>query len=123
MNILIVLAILLAHWIADFIMQTNEQATGKSINNYLLTQHVGSYTAYMCASIGALQLMTGTFDLLNLAIFSVITFSCHWITDYFTSRLNTKLWKKGDTHNFFVSIGFDQWLHTVQLLLTYKLLF
>jgi hypothetical protein len=54
--------------------------------------------------------------------FGFITFIFHTITDYFTSRLNSKLWKKGDVHNFFVSIGFDQVLHYVQLFLTYKLL-
>jgi hypothetical protein len=54
--------------------------------------------------------------------FWLITFVCHTITDYFTSRLNSRLWAKGDVHNFFVSIGFDQVLHYVQLFTTYYLL-
>lgn len=32
---------------------------------------------------------------------------------------NPKLWAKGDVHNFFVSVGFDQVLHYTQLFLTY----
>jgi len=30
---------------------------------------------------------------------------------------------KGDVHNFFLSIGFDQVLHYVQLFVTYQILF
>ena len=55
--------------------------------------------------------------------FFFITFLSHTITDYFTSRINKKLWEKGDTHNFFVFVGLDQILHYFQLFLTYKLLF
>ena len=80
-----------------------------------------------------------------IVIFAGITFICHTITDYFTSRLNSKLWAKATywgsdemkrlypidcpenkhgkyVHNFFVSIGFDQVLHYIQLFLTYSLL-
>lgn len=58
----------------------------------------------------------------NMYWFVPITFIFHTITDYFTNRLNSKLWAKGDVHNFFVSVGFDQCLHYVQLFLTYYLL-
>lgn len=54
--------------------------------------------------------------------FPVITFMFHWITDYFTSRVNTSLHKAGKIHEFFVSIGFDQWLHYFQLFMAYSLL-
>jgi hypothetical protein len=57
-----------------------------------------------------------------LLLFPIITFIAHTITDYFTSRLNAKLWAKGNVHNFFVSIGFDQYLHYLQLFITYSLL-
>lgn len=43
--------------------------------------------------------------------------------DYFTSRLNSKLWAQGRTHDFFVAVGFDQVLHYIQLILTYVLIF
>jgi len=36
--------------------------------------------------------------------------------------INAKLWAKGDVHNFFVSIGFDQVLHYIQLFITFKYL-
>lgn len=113
---------MLLHWGSDFVLQTDKQAKGKSSSNYWLTQHVGNYTAAMTLFLGCFLLGAGKFDIFTLAVFSVITFTCHWITDYFTSRLNKRLWEKGDVHNFFVSIGFDQWLHYVQLIITYKLL-
>jgi hypothetical protein len=55
-------------------------------------------------------------------LFVLITFIAHTITDYFTSRLNSKLWQQGKVHNFFISVGFDQVLHYIQLFTTYYLL-
>ena len=55
-------------------------------------------------------------------LFAVITFVCHTITDYITSRLSSYFWNKGDRHNTFVVIGWDQFSHIAQLLLTYQLL-
>lgn len=57
-----------------------------------------------------------------LFVFWGITFITHTFIDYFTSRLNAKLWEKKQVHNFFASVGFDQLLHFVQLILTYKFL-
>lgn len=117
--------VLIVHWFADFILQTNWQALNKSSSNEALTSHVSTYSVcwllpmFLLFWIGPFNLFGGV----ALAIvFSSITFLTHWITDYYTSRLNAKLWKKGDTHNFFVSVGFDQILHYTQLFLTYLLL-
>lgn len=40
-----VLSILLTHFVADFIFQTDKQATSKSSSNYWLTMHAISYSA------------------------------------------------------------------------------
>ena len=125
--ILFVFAIIFIHWIADFVFQTHEQAVNKSTNNWYLTKHVFTYTATWFVVIGLIVILYNHFDIelvrgLNnypqLLWFIPITFVSHWITDYYTSRLNSYLWKKGDVHNFFVSVGFDQILHYVQLFLT-----
>jgi hypothetical protein len=42
----------------------------------------------------------------------------HWITDYFTSRLNAHLWQAKRTKAFWIGIGADQLIHTTTLLLT-----
>jgi len=62
---------------------------------------------------------TTTWYVIYSLLFMGITFICHTATDYFTSRVNAKLWEKGQVHNFFVSIGFDQYLHYIQLFVTF----
>lgn len=123
-SVLSVLVILAIHYVGDFIFQTEWQARNKSKNNAALTSHVGTYT--MTWIVPMLIMFSTSAHVLTaffLAIlFAGITFVCHWTTDYFTSRINAKLWAKGNTHGFFVSLGFDQLLHFTQLLLTFVLL-
>lgn len=127
MNIHLVLSILFVHWIADFVVQTDRQAKEKSSNSWQLTRHVFSYT--LCffvafALFAAYQnhighLSASSFGLTpTICFFFPITFVCHWATDYVTSRVNAMLWRDKRVHLFFVSIGFDQFLHFSQLLLT-----
>lgn len=139
----VVLAIILIHWLADFVFQTDKMAKGKSKNWEDLLEHT------LCYSV--IWLIIGTFysiylgNYWNGVYFALITFIAHTITDYFTSRLNSKLAPKEETimlkwdinqkeepfirfpngrsyHNLFVNIGFDQVLHYTQLLLTYYIL-
>lgn len=103
--------ILFAHFVADFIGQSDYMAKGKSSSNLILAYHIVVYT-------GLLALMTGFSNpgwaLLNGAI--------HFVVDYFTSRASSKLYKSGKIHWFFVVIGFDQFIHTATLLLTWSYL-
>ncbi len=123
-SIWIILWIILVHWVADFVFQTHEQSINKSKSWKYLIEHTLTYSTiwYVLSMLlwPAGHIMS--WYVLNSIYFTSITFVCHTITDYFTSRLNSKLWIKGDTHNFFVSIGFDQVLHYIQLFLTYLLL-
>ncbi len=99
LNIIIcILYIILTHWVADFILQTNHMAERKSTSNYILGIHNTIWV--------------------NLLAY-VLIFSTHWITDYFTSRKNSVLWKNKQVHDFFVMIGFDQTLNYYQLVLIY----
>lgn len=113
MNLIEIFSIILIHWFADFVLQTDKQAKGKSKNWLDLLQHTVNY------SLVFLFISFFILPELNPIWFFLITFTCHTITDYFTSRLNSKLWSEGKVHNFFVSIGFDQVLHYVQLFTTY----
>lgn len=122
MNLIEIFSIILIHWFADFVLQTDKQAKGKSKNWSDLLSHTGIYSlVWLIPSLIIFfnQLEIGIIKALS---FVLITFIAHTITDYFTSRLNSKLWAKGDTHNFFVSVGFDQVLHYIQLFTTYYLL-
>lgn len=116
-----IFSILIIHWIADFVLQTDKQAKGKSKNWSDLLEHTLTYSILWLA-IGMFYSVFTTMTY-NWLWFGIITFVAHTITDYFTSRLNSRLWAKGDVHKFFVSIGFDQILHYVQLFFTYYLLF
>lgn len=119
----IVFSIILIHWFADFVMQTHWQATNKSTNNKALLYHTLTYT-FIWYCIGVFYPLThlDTYHEWALTKFVIITFVAHTLTDYFTSRLNSYLYKKGDIHNFFVSVGFDQVLHYAQLFLSYYFL-
>ena len=123
MNLITIFVVLLTHWVADFILQTDKQAKGKSKNWSDLLEHTSTYSIawvfVSCLLIGYItKTQTTSWYVIHALLFGLITFICHTLTDYFTSRLNARLWAKGDTHNFFVSIGFDQLLHYIQLFLT-----
>jgi len=101
--------IMIVHWIADFVMQTDEMAKGKSSSNKWLLIHTTTYTVVM-------SVLT-----LN-PIYAVVNGALHTVVDYATSRWSSRLWAKGDVHNFFVVIGLDQLIHVVTLIATYNLL-
>ena len=106
-----VIYLLIGHWIADFVLQTHWQATNKSKNNIALLHHVFTYVIIMSVpSIFILGSMGGPYIAINGIL--------HFITDYYTSRISSKLYAKQDWHNFFVIIGFDQLIHQVTLLTT-----
>jgi len=127
MNLIEIFSILTIHWFADFVLQTDKQAKGKSKNWNDLLSHTFIYSSFWYAIgvglvIGNFSFEYWNYNEFDLTKFVIITFIFHTITDYFTSRLNSKLWENGKIHNFFVSIGFDQLLHYIQLFLTYWIL-
>lgn len=101
---LLILVALLSHFVADFMFQQDKEAQKKSTSNYYLTYHVVKYSVIMALVIGPL-----------LALINGVL---HWVTDYFSSRTASYYYKKGDRHNFFVVIGFDQFLHSAALVVT-----
>lgn len=118
MSVGVILGMLFAHWVADFVLQTDWQARNKSKSFKALLWHTLNYGLVMW--VFCMLVTKG--DVFTSFYFWGITLVAHTITDYFTSRLNTRLWENGRVHNFFVSIGFDQWLHYAQLFGTYYLL-
>ena len=109
MDIKIIIWLLFSHWVADFILQSDWMAQNKSKRWDALLAHCSVYGI-------ALGILT-----LN-PIFGLINAFIHILVDFFTSRLNSYLWDKKEVHWFFVSIGFDQFIHFVTLILTYNFL-
>lgn len=131
MTIYIVLGMLFVHWFADFVLQDPDDAVLKSTSKKHLLSHTIGYSL-VWYTLGVIYVLFNldTYIHWHLTYFVLITFTVHTITDYFTSKLNSKLWKivektgsRKAAHNFFVSVGFDQFLHFLQLFLTFKLLF
>jgi hypothetical protein len=111
--LLTTLLVLVAHFVGDFVFQSDYMAKNKSKDSWVLTQHVSTYTvvlAIVCLPFN-IALTTGQF-----LLFVVGNGCAHWITDYFTSRLSSYMWKEGRVHDFFVVIGFDQLIHYVCLM-------
>ena len=146
MNIIVILVILFYHWFADAVMQTNEMATNKSKSWEALLLHTVLYS-YLWIIPGIVYALFNIGDYVQFTItyFVLITFVCHTITDYFTSRINKKLLPERETlsfllnkeageekfisfpkgenyHNFFVMVLLDQFLHFAQLFLTFYFL-
>lgn len=120
----IVIWILFIHWIADFVFQSDKMAKNKSKNIYWLLNHTVTYSVIFMFMITFVWVGSpSAIDaVVKSILFAAITFGCHSIVDYITSRINSSLWAKNNIHMFFVSIGFDQFIHFVQLILTYYLI-
>lgn len=99
--------VLTLHWISDFVLQTDKMAQGKSKSNKWLTYHILAYSAPFFVLLGP------KYALANGA--------AHWLIDWATSRINSKLWANKEVHYFFVGVGFDQLLHAVILIATLPL--
>ncbi len=141
------LILLTAHFVADFLCQTDEMATRKSSSWMVLTWHVAIYTLVMSAVAGLVMYQRGQTD--AWANFYWLTFVTHFVTDAITSRWTSKLWffrqhkghyerwdpeaklwtgdiaddpwtyEGGNRHWFFCVIGFDQLIHAWTLALTW----
>lgn len=104
-----VCVILLAHFVADFVLQSDRMAKLKSGSFAWLSWHVSVYTA-------ALWLASIPLD--QPWWWAPLNGAAHFATDAVTSRASSALWKRGEVHWFFVVIGFDQLAHTVILIMT-----
>jgi len=119
-----IFTIIIIHWFADFLMQDEKWALGKSKNWNDLINHTITYSI-MWLCIGILISFFKYDIIFKVFYFSFITFIFHTITDYFTSRIVSKKFANKEygssIPNFggFTIIGIDQVLHYIQLFTTY----
>lgn len=100
-------AVLFTHFVADFMLQTDQMARGKSKSNKWLSLHILAYSAPFLIFGWQYALANG---------------ASHFAIDYCTSRLSSRMWQQQRTHDFFVVIGFDQFLHAAILIATMPLI-
>lgn len=125
----LILQLLFSHWVSDFVLQSHWMATNKSKNLLALAAHVATYTAafgFIMLTLGVVLAGTPHWGLAIMALMSPVQFFSwvglngllHLATDFFTSKVTSSLWTKGDYHNFFVVVGLDQLIHYSCLILT-----
>lgn len=108
------ITILFAHWVADFLFQTETMALNKSKSIKWLTVHVLTYTIVL---FGFSLLLL---DVQTALLFAGINGALHWITDFFTSKLTTAYYN--NRRVFFLIIGLDQFMHTAILIMAWEYL-
>ena len=135
MNTQIALIILFIHFVSDFIFQDEKWSTTKSVNIISLLKHTLTYSL-IWATVGVLlslylsiykDIQIGELVFKMTLYFTLITFVAHTITDYFTSKVTKRLYEQKKFGSsipnlgFFTVVGLDQWLHAIQLFLTFEL--
>lgn len=106
--ILTIISLVWLHFGADFLMQTDWMAKNKSRSTWVLSWHILVYSL--------------PFTLLFGWQYGVVNAGLHWITDFFSSRATSALWRRQQHHWFFAVIGFDQAIHLTCLILTIPLM-
>ncbi len=113
---MIIAAILVAHFIADFVCQPRFLADTKHRDNVALITHIGIYTLVMLTIVGIACI--GTLPLVAVFWWALLNGVLHFATDYVTSRLFHQYWETGHKAAAINIFGFDQLLHYLCLFKT-----
>lgn len=112
-----VLSLLVAHFIADFIVQTDWMAQNKSKKLLPLVAHIVSYSIVIF--FFAIALASSWKAAMFYVIFNGLL---HMVIDFVSSRAMSYAYQAEQRHNFFVILGLDQLAHQFCLLFTIPLL-
>jgi len=116
-NFWTILIIWSIHFIADFMLQTHEDATNKWHSLRHLWNHVSTYSIVTGIAWGFTVGLDWHWSIVSLSIGAA--FATHFVTDYFTSKWSHHFFAKEDFHNGFVIVGLDQLIHLATLLASY----
>lgn len=124
----IILLIIITHWVADFVFQTDWMAKNKSKSIVPLSTHVFIYTLFYIP-FSFYAFIHNSSSIFNGVYFLIGTYILHWLIDFCTSKVTSKLSAQGkygsnSVPNFgmFSIIGLDQLLHYISLFGLYFLL-
>lgn len=117
------ISLIVAHYLGDWLLQSDWMALNKSKSNLALGVHVLVVTlVYGFWATYHLPVVQDNPRELQLGLFVGICFLTHFVTDWITSRVNAILWQRELRHWFFCMIGLDQVIHYVTLALTIRYL-
>src|SRR5687767_13589394 len=102
------IVLLFAHWVGDYLFQSNEMATQKATSLKWLTIHVVVY----CIPVFLAGIYL--FQMRHALVYLAINAGLHWITDFVSSRLASRY--RSDPRLFHSIVGFDQFFHGACLL-------
>lgn len=115
----LVIVLLVAHFVGDFICQSDWMALNKSKQWDALLAHVLVYAGALLATLGVSFALIGSGPTAGAVfVWLVVNSAAHFVQDAITSRINARLWQANERHWFFVGIGADQLLHYVTLIVT-----
>ena len=142
-GVTIIYVLLVAHFIADFVCQSDWIATNKAKRWDALAFHVGIYISVVAVIVAAFQPPSPYpyVELWQFGAWTCANSAAHFVQDAITSRITARLWffapevqsagnpvtwngckcftaRGGNRHWFFVAIGADQLLHYITLFVT-----
>jgi len=114
-DVYLVIWLLFAHFVADFVFQSTKTGLTKSKCNNTLTTHVCIYILVLWAMLLPTEIAdSSTFGL----AFACFNGMLHWPTDWLSSRLAGTYHREQRLYAFWKVIGLDQLAHTACLVLT-----
>lgn len=111
----LIITVLFAHWVGDFVLQNRWMAENKSD-----WHNPDKGLVPLVAHCFVYAVILGCFTLSPM--YAYVNFLFHIMIDAVTSKCNAVLVKQEDKWGFFTMIGFDQLLHMVCLVLTLGLI-
>ena len=118
---LVLTCIICFHFICDFMFQFDEHAKNKSHSIKALLTHTLSYTAQVGGLTCLLLFFVGDYNTFHyFAIWYVLLFVAHTVTDFVTSKITAYAHKRGKVKLFWGTIGIDQMLHMLQIIYLYE---
>jgi len=99
------------HWLADFVWQPDWMGKTKSKDWNVLGNHSSRIGIGSAVAGFVILAILGHIDWMGLEWFIVVNAVSHFVIDAVTSRITGHYWAQERVHAFFVTIGFDQFLH------------
>ncbi len=116
MELPVLIAMFVGHFMGDFVFQSETIAKNKSKDPLVLFVHVLIYTI----SVGMATIFVLDGHPIDFLFFLVATGFLHFCTDSVTSRITGHYHKLGKEHAFFTTIGADQMIHMICLVTVWK---